>query len=192
MWQCRPAINPCIHPIHPSIHPSIIHPSIHERSDFRELWEQSKQLKNMEICEVSSNTYNEGYIHQFHTLTRFSSKSSRSPKYKNILPWNTSQIIMKVVQISTRIIKSCVMKRNIIPLWVLRKINGNWDHNAFRISQWMESHCRLKILWPEYTNKFKSARLPELHSGFQEGKLNIWIRLFKLQQSSPSLLFSTE
>ena len=121
MWQCRPAINPCIHPsihpfVHPSMHPSI-HPSIHERSDFRELWEQSNQLKNMEICEVSSNTYNEGYIHQFHTLTRFSSSSSsRSPKYKNILPWNTSQIIMKVVQISTRTIKSCVMKRNIIPL----------------------------------------------------------------------------
>ena len=132
MWQCRPAIHASIHPSHPSIHqsirppihpsihasihPSPIHPFIHERSDFRELWEQSKQLKNMEICEVSSNTYNEGYIHQFHTLTRFSSKSSRSPKYKNILPWNTSQIIMKVVQISTRIIKSCVMKRNIIPL----------------------------------------------------------------------------
>ena len=116
--------NVVLQSIHASIHPSIhlsthpcIHPSIHERSDFRELWEQSNQLKNMEICEVSSNTYNEGYIHQFHTLTRFSSSSSsRSPKYKNILPWNTSQIIMKVVQISTRTIKSCVMKRNIIPL----------------------------------------------------------------------------
>ena len=33
--------------------------------DFNELWQQDKQLKTMEMSEVSPDTHNEGYIHQF-------------------------------------------------------------------------------------------------------------------------------
>ena len=29
-----------------------------------------------------------------------------------------------------------------ISFWVWWKVNGNWDNNMIRISQWRESHCR--------------------------------------------------
>ena len=34
-----------------------------------------------------------------------------------------------------------LMKRG-IPLWIWWKLNGNWDNNMIRTSQWRESHCR--------------------------------------------------
>ena len=42
-------------------------------------------------------------------LTKFTS-SSRSAKFKDILPWNISQMIMKTVPISTRIVISYAIK----------------------------------------------------------------------------------
>ena len=48
------------------------------------------------------------------SLTKFTS-SSRSIKFKDILPWNISQMIMKTISIRTRIVISCAMKR-VIPL----------------------------------------------------------------------------
>ena len=36
-----------------------------KKSDFYELWQEQKLLKTMELNEVSPDTYNEGFIHQF-------------------------------------------------------------------------------------------------------------------------------
>ena len=50
-------------------------------------------------------------------LTKFTS-NSRSTEFKDIFPWNISQMITKTVPISTRIVISYAMKQD-IPLWVL-------------------------------------------------------------------------
>ena len=73
-------------------------------------------------------------------LTKFTS-SSRSTEFKDILPWNISQIITKTIPISMRIVISYAMKWG-IPLWTWWKVNENWDNNMIRIFQWKESHCR--------------------------------------------------
>ena len=72
-------------------------------------------------------------------LTKFTS-SSRSSKLKDILPWNISQMIMKTILITMRIVISYAIKRG-ISLWIWWKVNGNWDNNMIRISQWKGSHC---------------------------------------------------
>ena len=73
-------------------------------------------------------------------LTKFTS-NSRSTKFKDILPWNISQMIIKTIPISTRIVISYEMKWGVL-LWISWKVNRNWDNNMIRISQWRESHCR--------------------------------------------------
>ena len=73
-------------------------------------------------------------------LTKFTS-SSRSTKVKDILPWNISQMITKIIPISTRIAISYAMKWG-IPLWISSKVIGNWDNNMIRISQSRKSYCR--------------------------------------------------
>ena len=73
-------------------------------------------------------------------LIKFTS-SSRSTKLKEILPWNISQMTTKTISINTRLVINYVMKRG-IPLWIWWKVDGNWDNNMIRISQWRESHCR--------------------------------------------------
>ena len=72
-------------------------------------------------------------------LTTFTS-SSRSIEFKDILPWNISQMILKTVPIRTRIVISYAMKWSTL-LWIWWKVIGNWDTNMIRISQWVESHC---------------------------------------------------
>ena len=72
-------------------------------------------------------------------LTKFTS-SSRCTEFIDILPCNISQLIMKTIPISTRIIISYMMKQGIL-FSVYWKVNWNWD-NMIRISQWRESHCR--------------------------------------------------
>ena len=73
-------------------------------------------------------------------LTKFTS-SSRSTKFKDILPWNISQMITKTIPVSMRIVISHTMKRSTL-FWVYWKVNGNWDNDMIRISQWRESHYR--------------------------------------------------
>ena len=46
-------------------------------------------------------------------LTKFTS-SSRSTKFKDILPWNISQMIMKTIPISTRIVACYEMRQGIL------------------------------------------------------------------------------
>ena len=80
------------------------------------------------------------------SLTKFSC-SSRSTKFKDILPWNISKMIMKTVPISMRIVVSCAVKSGIL-FWTWRKVNGNWtncDQNFYDQNFLMErNHCRTK------------------------------------------------
>ena len=73
-------------------------------------------------------------------LTKITS-SSRSTKFKDIVPCNISQMISKTITISTRIVISYTMKWGIL-FGVYWTINGNWENNMIRIFQWRESHCR--------------------------------------------------
>ena len=68
-------------------------------------------------------------------------KSRRSTEFKNILSWKISQMIMKTILFSTRIVMSHAVE-HCLPFWVCWKVNGNWDNNMIRISQWNESYCR--------------------------------------------------
>ena len=63
-------------------------------------------------------------------LTKFTSSS-----------WNISHMITKTVPISKKIVVSYTMKGAYrLEFWW--KVDGNWDKNMIRISQWRESHCR--------------------------------------------------
>ena len=100
---------------------------------FCELWQQHK-LKTTEMSEVWPDTYDEGYMHQFlNPFTKSTTSSSNSTEFKDILPWNISQMIMKTIPVSTRIVISYAMKWG-ISLWISWKVNGNWDNNMIRIS----------------------------------------------------------
>ena len=68
---------------------------------------------------------------------------------------------MWTISISTRIvISNAVMKRD-IPLWISWKVNGNWDDNMIRISQWRESHCRTNtsVRRKKYIQKSRTMRI---------------------------------
>ena len=97
-------------------------------------------------------------------------------EFKDILPWNNSQMVTKTILISTRIVISYEMKRGIL-YWVYWEVTVNWDNNVIRISQWIESHCRTNICVRR--KKSKSARLWESQSGIQVVRLNTWVRSFK-------------
>ena len=90
-------------------------------------------------------------------LTKFTS-SNRSTEFKDIFPWNMSQMITKIIPISTRIVISNEVKWGIL-FWVWWKVNGNWDDNMIRTSQWRESHGTIveQILASEDRNKSKRA-----------------------------------
>ena len=61
-------------------------------------------------------------------------RSSRSTKFNDNLPWNISQMITKTIQINLRIVISCAMKSGI-------KVKGNLGKNV-RICQLRGSDCR--------------------------------------------------
>ena len=89
-------------------------------------------------------------------ITKFTS-SSRSTEFKDILAWDISQMIMKTVPISTRIVISYGMKQCIL-LWIWWKVIGNWNNT------WSEFPNREKaileqILVLEERNKSKRAGL---------------------------------
>ena len=112
-----------------------------QKSGFYELWQQHKLLITMEGRFDLILTMRDIYINSnLNLLTKLTS-SSRSTEFKDILQWNISQMITKTIPISTRIVISYAMKWGIL-LWISWKVNGNWDNNMIRISQWRESHCR--------------------------------------------------
>ena len=97
-------------------------------------WVRLEQIFTIRDIYINSNT---------NLITKFTS-SSRSTKFKDILPWNISQMILEMTAISTRIVISNAMKQG-IPFWVWRKVIGNWDKHIYipmeAIFQWWESHC---------------------------------------------------
>ena len=73
-------------------------------------------------------------------LTKLTS-SSKSSEFNNISSHGIS-LIKKTIPISTRTVISYAMKWG-ISLWIWWKVNGKWDNNVIRISQWRESHRRV-------------------------------------------------
>ena len=112
-------------------------------------------------------------------LTKFTS-SSRSTKFKDILPWNISQMITKTIPISTRIVISYAMKRG-IPLWIWCKVNGNWDNDMIRIFQDGKTIVE-QTLASEEKNISKRAGQWELQSGIRVQKLTICVRSFEIEK----------
>ena len=87
--------------------------------------------------------------------------------YTSIPTWTHSQIslaaaealsshmTMKNIPISTTIVRSHTMEWHIL-FGVYGKVNGKWDNNMIKISQWRESQ---QILASEERKKFKRAGL---------------------------------
>ena len=89
-------------------------------------------------------TMREMYINSnLNPLTKFL-RRSRSTELKDILTRSMSQMILKTVLISTRIVKSFAVQRGIL-FWVCWKVSGTWDNNMIRISQWRENHYRANV-----------------------------------------------
>ena len=64
-----------------------------KKKDFYDLWQQHKQLKTMEVRLDLIFTMRDTYINSnLNPLIKFPS-SSRSTEFKDILPWNISQMI---------------------------------------------------------------------------------------------------
>ena len=67
--------------------------------------------------------------------------SNRSTEFEDILPWNISQMITKIIPISTRMVISYEVKQGTL-LWVWQEVSWNWDNNMIQISKWRESQYR--------------------------------------------------
>ena len=93
--------------------------------------------------------------------TKFTS-SSRSTKFKDILPQNISQMIRKTIPISTRIVISYATKQGVL-FCVWWKVDGKWDHHMITICQWRESHCRTNtsIRRNKYIQKSRTGRVTD-------------------------------
>ena len=92
-------------------------------------WVRLDLLLTMRDIYINSN---------LNQLTKF---TSRGTEFKDVFPWNISQMIRKTIPISTRIILSYAMKWSIL-FWVWWKVNRNWKNNMVRTSQWKESHYK--------------------------------------------------
>ena len=103
-------------------------------------------------------------ISNLNPLTKFTS-SRRSTEFKDILPWNISQMITKIIPISTRIVISYVRKRGIL-LLIWWEVNWNWD----------EYQCQKKEIHPKEQNY-------ENQSGIWVGTLTIWVKSFEIEFS---------
>ena len=94
-------------------------------------WVRLHLILTMSDININSN---------LNLFTKFTS-NKRITEFKDILPWNISQMITKTVPINTRIAISYAMKQDILfQIW--RKFNGNWGNNMIRIFQWKKIHCR--------------------------------------------------
>ena len=82
-------------------------------------------------------------------------------------------MILKTIPMSMRT-KIHAMKKS-IPLWVNRKVGGNWDSNIIRIPQWIKTQGFVTA-----KDRFKRARLRAWQWGVWIEKL-IWVRSFKVE-----------
>ena len=106
-------------------------------------------------------------------FTKFSC-NSRSTKFKDILPWNISQMISNTVPISIRIIKSCMVQRS-IPICVCWKLINTETTIWPEFINW-ESYCttNTRISRNKQIQKCRTVRFTAPH--IQERKLAIWVR----------------
>ena len=113
-------------------------------------------------------------------FTKLTSRK-RSTEFKDILPWNISQMIKKTIPISARIVISYPMKWD-ISLLIWWKVNEKWDNNMIRVSQWTESASRANASVKK--KKKKEINPKESQSGIWVGKLTIWVRSFETFQKN--------
>ena len=112
-------------------------------------------------------------------LTKFTS-SSRSTELKDIFPWNISEMIMKTIPISTRIV---------IAMWWNRASHCEFDWKSMETetTTWSEFLIGGKaiveqILASKERNKSKRAGLWESQTGIRVGKITIWVRSFEIEE----------
>ena len=110
-------------------------------------------------------------------LTKLTSRS-RSTELKDILPWNISQMIMKTIPISTRIVITYAMKWG-IPLGIWWKANALRQQHVQQQQQ-HESHCRTNTCVRR--KKSKRAGLQESQSEIRVGKLNICVTSLEIEK----------
>ena len=91
-------------------------------------WVRLNLIPTMRDVCISSN---------LNPLTKFAS-SRRSTEFKDILPWNISEMITKTIWISTRIFKSYAMKRASHFEFNGKSIETTW----LEFPKWREGHCR--------------------------------------------------
>ena len=141
------------------------------KSDFYELWRWVRLHLILTIRDIYINS-------NLKPLTKFISNSRRY--LKGIFPWNISQMIIKTIRITTRIVMRYTIKQDIL-FWVWWKVNGNSDNNMIRISKGGKGIVE-QILVPEDRNKYKTAGPWESQSGVGVAKLTIWVRSFKIEK----------
>ena len=107
------------------------------------------------------------------------SLTAAEAEFKDILPWNISQMIMKTIPISMRIVISYAEKQGIV-MWIWWKVSGNWDKTWSEFSNGGKS-IEEQILASEAIKNSKRAGLWESQSGIPVGKLTIWIRSFEIK-----------
>ena len=102
--------------------------------------------------------------------------SSRSPEFKDILPWNISQMITKTIPISTRIVIRNAMKQGI-----RCEYNGkSMETETITWSIFLNGGTAIveQILVSEEINPKEQDC--ENQCGILVGKLTIWVRLFEI------------
>ena len=114
-------------------------------------------------------------------LTKFTS-SSRSTEFKDILPWNISQMITKTIPVRTRIVKTYAMKQG-ITFWVWQKVNGNWDNNMIRISKGGKTIIKQLTVSKEKIQKSRTVRVTVRDPSRKDNCLCkvIWVRKIKTE-----------
>ena len=109
-------------------------------------------------------------------LIKFTS-SSRSTEFKDIFPWNISQMITKTVPISTRIV---ISDETVHPLSGLTKTQlkqtVTWSEFPNEGKAMIE-----QILASEERKKYKREGLWKSQSGIGVVKLTIWARPFEME-----------
>ena len=109
--------------------------------------------------------------------------SSKSTEFKNIFPWNISQMIINTVPSSTRIIISYGIKQS-IPFQFDRKSMETETATWSELPNWGKAIVE-QVLALEEIDKYKRAGLWESQSGIR--KVNHLSKVIWEQQSSPGL-----
>ena len=125
-------------------------------------------------------------------LTKLTS-SSTSTKFKDIFPWNISQMITKTLPFSTNIVISYAINR----ASHCKFHRKSMQTEATKWSELPKGGRTIveQILVSKESKKSKRARLRESQSGMLVRKLTIWVRSFeieRLQRNSPGLSVSSE